>query len=211
MTRPSTCYHTVLPVASHKVFPWLLIVLALAAPSSAWAHVQAEEGGGFASGFYHPISGWDHVLAMVAVGVWGAQLGAPAVWLLPVTFPMVMALGGMMGLLGISLPGVEIGIALSALVLGAMVLAEKRPPLWVAAVIVGVFAIFHGHAHGTELPAGESGLLFSMGFVVATGCLHGVGISIGLVHRWAWGKIILRVAGGMVAMGGIYYLFLALK
>jgi hydrogenase/urease accessory protein HupE len=98
---------------------------------------------------------------------------------------MVMALGGMEGLLGIPLPGVEIGIALSALVLGAMVLTEKRPPLWVAAVIVGGFAIFHGHAHGTEMPAGQSGLLYSMGFVIATGCVHGVGIGIGLIHRWA--------------------------
>ena len=198
-------------MTSHKVYAWLLLLLALATPSTALAHTQAGEAGGFASGFHHPISGWDHVLAMVAVGLWGAQLGAPAVWLLPVTFPMVMALGGMMGLLGISLPGVEIGIALSAMVLGVMVLAEKRPPMWVAAAIVGVFAIFHGHAHGTELPAGESGLLYSMGFVVATGCLHGVGISIGLVHRWTWGKVILRVAGGAVAMGGTYFLFLALK
>ena len=147
---------------------------------------------------------------MVAVGLWGAQLGAPAIWLLPVTFPMVMALGGMMGLLGIPLPGVEIGIALSALVLGAMVLAEKRPPSWVAAVIVGVFAIFHGHAHGTELPAGQSGLLYSMGFVMATGCLHGVGIGIGLIHRWAAGRVILRVAGATVAVAGVYFLFSAL-
>lgn len=189
---------------------WLGLLVALAAPSSAWAHIQFGEVGGFLSGFHHPISGWDHVLAMVAVGLWGVQLGAPAIWLLPVTFPMVMALGGMLGLLGIPLPGVEIGIALSALVLGAMVLAEKRPALWVAAVIVGIFAIFHGHAHGTELPAGESGLLYSMGFVIATGCLHGVGICIGLIHRWAAGRVILRVAGAMVVVAGIYFLFSAL-
>ena len=195
----------------NKVYSWLLILLVLAMPSSALAHIQGGEVGGFVSGVHHPISGWDHMLAMVAVGLWGAQLGAPAVWLLPVTFPMVMALGGMMGLIGISLPGVEIGIALSGLVLGVMVLAEKRPPMWVAALIVGVFAIFHGHAHGTELSAGESGLLYSLGFVVATGCLHGVGISIGLIHRWTWGRVILRVAGGTVAMGGTYFLFLALK
>ena len=143
---------------------------------------------------------------MVAVGLWGAQLGAPAIWLLPVTFPMVMALGGMMGLLGIPLPGVEIGIAFSALVLGAMVLAEKRPPLWVAAAVVGIFAVFHGHAHGTELPAGQSGLLYSMGFVMATGCLHGVGIGIGLIHRWAAGRVILRAAGATVAVAGVYFL-----
>ena len=195
---------------SQSTVAWLVVLVALAAPSSAWAHVQAGEAAGFLTGLHHPISGWDHVLAMVAVGLWGAQLGAPAIWLLPVTFPMVMALGGMMGLLGIPLPGVEIGIALSALVLGAMVLAEKRPPLWVAAVIVGIFAIFHGHAHGTELPAGQSGLLYSMGFVMATGCLHGVGIAIGLIHRWAAGRVILRVAGATVAVAGVYFLFSAL-
>jgi urease accessory protein len=211
MTRPLGGSRRKLAMPSHKVCAWLLFIAALATPPAALAHSQAGETGGFASGFHHPTSGWDHVLAMVAVGLWGAQLGAPALWLLPVTFPMVMALGGMMGLLGISLPGVEFGIALSAIVLGVMVLAEKRPPMWVAAVIVGVFAIFHGHAHGTELPAGESGLLYSMGFVVATGCLHGVGISIGLVHRWTWGRAILRVAGGVVAIGGTYFLFLALN
>ena len=190
---------------------WCLVVLAaLATPSGAWAHIQAGEAAGFLSGVHHPISGWDHVLAMVAVGLWGAQLGAPAVWLLPVTFPMVMALGAMMGLLGIPLPGVEIGIALSAIVLGAMVLTEKRPPLWIAAGIVGFFAIFHGHAHGTELPAGESGLLYSAGFVMATGCLHGVGIAIGLIHHWATGRIVLRVAGATVALAGVYFFISAL-
>ena len=198
-------------MTSHKVYPWLLLLMVLAAPSNTWAHTQVGEVAGFVSGARHPISGWDHVLAMVAVGLWGAQLGVPAVWLLPVTFPMVMAIGGTMGLLGISIPGVEIGIALSALVLGVMVFAEQRPPLWLAVVIVGVFAVFHGHAHGTELPAGESGLLYSMGFVMATGCLHGVGISIGFIHRWASGRVVLRVAGGLVAMGGIYFLFLAFK
>ena len=195
---------------SQKAMGSLVLLALLATPSSAWAHIQAGEAGGFLSGVHHPISGWDHVLAMVAVGLWGAQLGAPAVWLLPVTFPMVMSLGAMMGLLGIPLAGVEIGIALSAIVLGAMVLAEKRPPLWVAACIVGFFAIFHGHAHGTELPAGQSGLLYSAGFVMATGCLHGVGIAIGLIHRWAAGRIVLRVAGATVAVAGIYFFISAL-
>jgi len=198
-------------MTSHNAIVWIVLLAALAAPSRAWAHVQTGEVGGFVSGFHHPISGWDHVLAMVAVGLWGSQLGAPAMWLLPVTFPMVMALGGMMGLLGIPLPGVEFGIAFSAIVLGAMVLAEKRPSLWVAAVVVGIFAIFHGHAHGTELPAGQSGLLYSMGFVIATGCLHGVGIGIGLIHRWAAGRVILRVAGATVAVAGIFFLYSAFK
>lgn len=197
-------------VKSQTTVAWPLFMAALAAPSSAWAHIQAGEAAGFLSGVHHPVSGWDHVLAMVAVGLWGAQLGAPAMWLLPITFPMVMALGAMLGLLGIPLPGVEIGIALSAIVLGAMVLAENRPALWIAAGIVGFFAVFHGHAHGTELPSGQSGLLYSAGFVIATGCLHGVGIGIGLIHRWAAGRVILRVAGASVAVAGIYFLLSAL-
>ncbi len=187
-----------------------LLLLALA-PSAAHAHTQSGEAGGFISGFQHPISGWDHILAMVAVGIWGAQLGAPAIWALPVTFPMVMAFGGVMALLGIPLPGVEIGIAVSALVLGAMVLADKRPPLWAAAIIVAVFALFHGHAHGTELPAGQSGLLYSMGFVIATGCLHLTGVGLGFIHRWAAGQVVLRVAGAFVAMGGVYFLYSAVS
>ena len=118
----------------------------------AWAHEQAGQAAGFVTGMLHPVSGLDHVLAMVAVGLWGAQLGAPAIWLLPVTFPLVMAFGGFLGLLGVPVPGVEIGIAISAILLGAMVATQSRPPLWLAAAIVGFFAIFHGHAHGTELP-----------------------------------------------------------
>ena len=176
----------------------------------AFAHTQVGEAKGFLTGFKHPISGLDHVLAMVAVGLWGAQLGAPAIWILPVAFPMVMAFGGMLGLMGIPLPGVEYGIAASAILLGMAVLFEVRPPLAVAAALVGVFAIFHGHAHGTELPPGESGMLYSIGFVIATGCLHGVGISIGVVHRWKWGQRMLRVAGAIVAAGGVFFIWKAL-
>ena len=179
----------------------------VSAPALALAHVQAGEATGFFSGAAHPISGLDHVLAMVAVGLWGAQLGAPAIWLLPVTFPMVMAFGGFLGLVGISLPGVEIGVALSAVLLGVAVMTELRPPLYVAAALVGLFAIFHGHAHGTELPPGESGLLYSFGFVIATGLLHAVGIAIGAIHRWPAGRIVLRIAGGGGGLAGLYFLW----
>ena len=176
---------------------------------AAFAHAQKGEAAGFLSGLRHPVSGLDHVFAMVAVGLWGAQLGAPAVWVLPVAFPMVMAFGGMLGLMGVPLPGVEYGIALSAILLGAAVLFELRPPLGIAAALVGFFAIFHGHAHGTELPPGQSGLLYSMGFVIATGCLHGVGITIGTVHRWGWGQTFLRLAGAVVAVGGMFFMWKA--
>jgi urease accessory protein len=161
------------------------------------------------SGLSHPVSGLDHVLAMVAVGLWGAQLGAPAVWILPVAFPMVMAFGGMLGLAGMSLPGVEAGIAASAIALGICVLTEARPPLWLAALLVGFFGIFHGHAHGTELPEGASGLYYSIGFVMATGGLHGLGIAMGLIHRWPAGRVALRFGGSLVAMGGVYFLLRA--
>jgi urease accessory protein len=147
---------------------------------------------------------------MIAVGLWGAQLGAPAIWVLPVAFPMVMALGGMLGLLGVLLPGTEIGIALSAIGLGAMVAGEARPPLFVAAALVGFFAIFHGHAHGTELPPDESGVLYSIGFVVATGLLHLAGIGIGLIHRWKAGEVTLRLGGAGVAIAGCVFLWSAL-
>jgi urease accessory protein len=171
------------------------------------AHVHKGEAVSFLSGLKHPISGLDHVVAMIAVGLWGAQLGAPAIWVLPVAFPMVMAMGGMLGLLGVPLPGMEIGIAASAILLGAAVMMELRPPIPLAAALVGFFAIFHGYAHGSELPAGESGLLYSLGFVMATGCLHATGISIGLVHRWNWGQRALRVAGAAIALAGIFFMW----
>jgi len=191
------------------VRPLLLAVLVLCSGQALQAHVQHGEGASFRTGFEHPISGWDHVVAMVAVGLWGAQLGAPAVWLLPVAFPMVMALGGMLGLMGVPLPGTEIGIAASALLLGSAVLSEVRPPYVIAAAVVTFFAIFHGYAHGAELPPGQSGLLYSMGFVIATGCLHAVGISIGVIHRWHWGQTLLRMAGGAVAAAGAFFMWRA--
>lgn len=196
----------------NKVWPCVpVLMLVLLWTASAFAHVDSGQATGFITGLKHPWSGLDHVLAMIAVGLWGAQLGTPALWLLPVTFPMVMSLGALMGLLGLLLPGIEIGIALSAILLGAMVFGELRPKLIVAALLVGFFAIFHGHAHGTELPPGQSGLLYSMGFVMATGILHGLGITIGLIHRWTAGKLALRGAGAFIALMGVMFLWKALS
>lgn len=183
-------------------------ILLVALP--AWAHEGGGQAAGFLSGMLHPVSGLDHVLAMVAVGLWGAQLGAPAIWLLPVAFPLVMAFGGFLGLMGVPVPGVEIGIALSAVLLGVMVATQSRPPLGVAIALVGFFAVFHGHAHGTELPEGASGLLYSVGFVVVTGLLHATGIAIGLVHRWERGRLALRGAGAAVAAAGLLFAWRAL-
>jgi len=186
-----------------------LAVLAMLWAQSAFAHVQKGEATGLLTGFLHPISGLDHVLAMVAVGLWGAQLGAPAIWVLPVAFPLVMAMGGLVGFTGVPVPGIEYGIATSAILLGAAVTFRVRPPLVIAALLVGLFAVFHGYAHGTELPPGQSALLYSMGFVIATGCLHAVGIGIGAVHRWTWGQRLLRAAGAVIALGGVFFLWKA--
>lgn len=174
--------------------------------SPLWAHSDAGRVSGWLAGLAHPVSGADHVLAMVAVGLWGAQLGQPALWLLPVVFPLVMAGGGFLGLIGVPLPAPEVGIAVSGVVLGLAVALARRPPLWLAVVLVGLFAIFHGHAHGTELPAGASGLTYSLGFVVTTGLLHAGGIALGLVQRWPRGERVVRGLGAAISLGGVVFL-----
>jgi len=182
-----------------------LVLCAAVAVAPAYAH-SGSVTGGFAGGFAHPLFGPDHIVAMVAVGLRGAFLGAPAIWLLPITFPLVMAFGGVLGIIGVPIPGVEIGIAASAIVLGLMVALAARPPLWIAAALVGAFAIFHGHAHGTELPAAADAVAFSLGFVMATGMLHLCGIAFGLLARWPAGRIAVRTAGAAIALAGVAFL-----
>ena len=162
------------PISSNAKSNRLVFYLLFAffTPLTAMAHTESGTAGGFLSGFNHPLTGLDHIVAMVAVGLWGAFLGPPAMWILPVVFPVVMALGGALGILGVPIPKVEIGIALSGVILGLMVAFAARPSLRIAAVIVGFFAIFHGHAHGTELPESANALTFAIGFVVSTGLLH---------------------------------------
>ena len=179
--------------------------LALLAAEPALAHTGSDAGG-LASGFLHPLLGPDHVIAMVAVGLWGVFLGAPAIWVLPIVFPLVMALGGAFGMIGVPLPAVETGIALSAVVLGLCVLLALKPPLPVAAVIVGAFAIFHGYAHGAEMPVASSAVSYALGFVVATGLLHLAGILFGSLARWRAGRIAVRAAGGLIALAGSAFL-----
>lgn len=188
---------------------WLApcILLLFALQSTADAHYVTGSAGGFLSGFTHPLTGLDHIVAMVGVGLWGAFLGGRAMWMLPVVFPVVMAFGGAIGVLGMPLPGVEIGIALSGIVLGAMVALAAKPPLWVAAVIVGIFAIFHGHAHGTELPESVNAMTFAIGFVVSTGLLHLSGIAFGLLVKWPWGLIAVRAGGVVISLIGFAFLF----
>jgi urease accessory protein len=182
--------------------PFALLLVA----TPALAHGGGSLAGGFTSGFAHPLLGPDHVIAMVAVGMWGVFLGAPAIWLLPVVFPLVMACGGILGILGVPLPGIESGIAASAVVLGLMVALAARPPIWAAAALVAAFAIFHGHAHGTELPAGAHAAAFSIGFVIATGLLHLAGIGIGFAAAWPAGRVAVRAAGATIALIGAAFL-----
>ena len=179
-----------------------LSVVPILLASPALAHTGEAAGGGFVTGFVHPIMGWDHVAAMVAVGLWGAFLGKPAIWLLPVTFPLVMAVGGALGVAGVPVPMVETGIAASALVIGAAVLLALRPPMAVSAVIVGFFAIFHGYAHGTEMPAAANPMAYAIGFVTGTGLLHLAGIGFGLAVGSRTGRIAVRAAGGVIALAG---------
>lgn len=192
----------------HK--PWAslsLMLMVFVLPSTASAHTATGAVGGFLSGFQHPLTGLDHIVAMVAVGLWGAFLGGRAMWTLPVVFPVVMAMGGAMGVLDVPLPGVETGIALSGVVLGAMVALAAKPPLWVAAVIVGIFAIFHGYAHGTELPESANAMTFAIGFVISTGLLHLGGIAFGLLVKWPWGQMAVRAGGVAIALVGFGFLF----
>ena len=184
-----------------------LIILLLTITSSAFAHSDpASIQGGFVNGFMHPIMGLDHVVAMVAVGLWGVFLGKPAIWLLPVIFPLVMAIGGALGVAGVDIPAIEMGIALSGVVLGLAVAFALKPPLWIAGIIVGIFAIFHGHAHGTELPNATSPLIYSIGFVTGTGLLHLTGIAFGELTRWSWGTMVVRAGGVAIAVIGLAFL-----
>ena len=183
--------------------------LAIAVPAAA--HTGTGLAGGFASGFLHPFSGFDHLLAMVSVGLWGAFLGRPLIVALPVIFPTVMALGGVLGIAGVPLPPVELGIAMSVLVLGAMIAGAVRAPIWLASLIVAIFAIFHGYAHGKELPSAADPVGYSAGFVLATGMLHVVGIGIGLITDRPGGAIVVRGLGGLVMLAGVWFLWVAIR
>lgn len=200
--RPTTCKGW--PSFRAPLIALAAIGVLVGLPRIACAH-EAGAAGGFISGLTHPLFGLDHVVAMVAVGLWGGQLKKPAIWLLPVTFPIVMAIGGMLGARGMPLPLVEVGIAASAIVLGVMVAASIKPPLWAAAIVVGAFAVFHGHAHGTELPGAAAPLAYGAGFVLSTGLLHAVGIAIGLLVDWEWGEKVVRACGGAIACLGLYF------
>ncbi len=187
-----------------------LIVMALI-PAPAQAHEGTGLAGGFIAGVSHPLSGSDHMLAMISVGLWGAFLGRPLNTALPMLFPVAMAFGAGVAMLGVPLPPVELGIAVSVLVLGAMILFAVRAPIVVACAVVAVFALFHGYAHGAELPSAADPIGYSAGFVLCTGMLHLFGIALGTLRAWPKGTVALRGAGGAIAIAGVAFLWSAIR
>lgn len=179
-------------------------------PSPAAAHMGTGLPGGFESGFIHPFSGIDHLLAMVSVGLWGAFLGRPLIYVLPVVFPAMMVVGAIMGMFAVPLPPVEIGIALSVLVLGGCIALSVRAPVWVACVVVATFAAFHGYAHGKELPSAADPVAYSVGFVLATGLLHVSGICLGFLNDLPRGIVATRGMGAIIAVLGVWFLHRAI-
>ena len=186
----------------------LALVFVAAFNSAALAH--PGHAGGFTDGLAHPFSGLDHVLAMVAVGLWASQLGRPAFWILPLTFPAVMALGAATAFGGTALPSIEVALAASVLVLGAVIAFGLRPSLVASVAVIAGFAFVHGYAHGSELPAAASALAYGAGFVGATFVLHAIGLALGaLPQRMLPQRALPRAAGAAIAAAGIVLLVLA--
>ena len=188
--------------APHRAGRALILLLGVLSASSAFAHPGHPLGGGLQEGFLHPFTGLDHLLAMVAVGLWAGQLGKPANWILPVVFPLVMAMGATLGFAGVVMPAVEPGIAASVLVLGLLVGMQLRLPMVAAAPLVGVFALCHGYAHGAEIPAAASPMGYVAGFLIATGLLHLAGLGLGYAGQQSQRSELVRILGGLVAISG---------
>jgi urease accessory protein len=179
----------------------LLALLLALTPSLAFAHVGIGNTNGIAHGFAHPVSGMDHILAMVAVGLFAAHLAGRALWLVPLSFVAMMASGGALGMAGLALPCLEIGIGLSVIVLGIVVATKANPPVVIAMGLVGFFAIFHGQVHGAEMPEAVSGLAYGAGFILATALLHAIGAGAGLLIGKE--RRITQVAGSAIALAGL--------
>jgi urease accessory protein len=185
-----------------KIFKIMIMLLFL--PGMALAHTGVGETAGLMHGFSHPISGADHLLAMVAVGLWAAQTGGRALWVVPCTFVGVMILGGILGLSGIPLMFIEEGILLSVLILGILIAGAFRLPLIYSALVVGLFAIFHGYAHGAEIPNSIAAISYTFGFAFSTAILHLAGIGLGMLISKTSMPVINRFAGGAIALSGVY-------
>jgi urease accessory protein len=183
-----------------------LLATLLLIPTLAHAHVGVGSTNGFFHGAAHPFSGLDHLCAMMAVGLWAAQRGGRALWVVPLSFVSVMIVGGVLGAAGVALPFVEQGIVASVLLLGVLAAAAVRLPLAASAILVGWFALFHGHAHGTEMPVTASGLAYGAGFVMATAALHAAGLALGIGMQRLASSGWVRAAGGAIACCGLYLL-----
>lgn len=186
----------------HSIIALPLVLVA----GAAQAHTGVGPTTGFLSGLAHPIFGPDHLLAMVAVGLWAALLGGRAMWLVPAAFVGVMAAGGALALAAVGLPLVEVMIVASVMALGGLVAARVKVSAAVGMAIVAAFAVFHGHAHGMEMPANVSGLLYFGGFALATASLHGLGLAIGLLAGRLREGVAVRAAGGAIAAAGVLLL-----
>jgi urease accessory protein len=198
---------------SSRMTNWLLIGAATAAlmlGSPADAHIGTGLAGGVESGFAHPFTGVDHLLAMFSVGLWGVFLGRPLIYVLPVMFPAMMVAGAVLGMFHCPLPPMQVGVALSVLMLGLCIALALKAPVWVATPIVAAFAVFHGYAHGVELPSAADPVGYSLGFVVATGFLHVVGIGAGTLNGRPGGLAATRSMGAIIAGLGAWYLCKAL-
>jgi len=199
-------------MTSYKIIKdkrFLAFIFICFTPLLAQAHMYGSNTNGFFSGFLHPISGLDHFLAMFSVGLWGALIGGRSVWTLPVTFPLVMVIGGILGILGVPIPGVEIGIALSIIVLGLGITLNWKASEWIVLALISIFAIFHGHAHGTELPNAVNPSDYALGFVIATGLIHILGIAVGIISLKLFSQKLIRGLGALVILGGVYFLVMA--
>jgi urease accessory protein len=182
---------------------WISVVFLLVTAAGAHAHIIPGDVRGLGSGFAHPLHGLDHILAMVAVGLWAAQLGGRARWLVPAGFVGVMAVGGALAMAGLRVPFTEEGIMLSLLVFGILIAVAARFPLAASMAIVGLFAFFHGHSHGTEMPANAVGYAYGAGFVLATALLHASGIGMGLLAQQVPRAPLIRFAGAAIAVAGV--------
>jgi urease accessory protein len=195
-----------------RALPRLCVVALAFVPAAAWAHPGIPgHVHGFASGFGHPLSGADHVLAMFAVGLFAARLGGRALWLVPLTFVSVMALAGVAGMNASPVAFVGIGIGISIVALGLLIAVQKKVPTLAAMILAGFFAIFHGYAHGAEMPANLSGIAYGLGFVCATAVLHALGIgfsrAISKAGEMQVGRLV-RFSGAAVTAVGLAILVL---
>lgn len=182
----------------------LLLLGLLLTSSFAHAHTGVGDTGGFNHGFGHPFGGLDHLCAMIAVGLWAAQMGGRALWAVPLSFVSVMTLGGIAGMLGLQFAFVEQGIVLSVLTLGVLIAAAVRLPLAASIIIVALFALCHGHAHGAEMPENASSLAYAVGFVAATAILHCLGIGLGIAMQKLTSPVVVRFAGFVLALCAVW-------